>query len=1145
MIYKQIGAGITFYAVGIMALTHFIHLPKDKLILLRIILIIVGAAIGGAFAWYKKRTAPVNVAVSDGREFTDIAAVLDEAERKLAASKLPNNPRLNTLPVIIVTGPNGATKTTTVLQSGLEPELLAGQVHQDGAVAPTDIGNVWLTQRTAIVEVGPKAQGDFKTWALLTRRLAPKRFAAAIQQSKAMPRAAVVCFECEHFLNPGAAETVVTAAQAIRTQLLQIASSLGVNLPVYVLFTKLDRLAFFTDYARTFSEAEARQVLGVSVPPETGVVGVYGEREAARLTSAFDQLAASLSDKRTELLPRESEHESALSAYEFPREFRKMRTAMVKFLVELCRPSQLAAGPFLRGFYFCGVRPVTIEEQVAAVERPRARVQQSLNPEATAMFASYRAAVEEPSVRAKSSRKRVPQWVFLPHFYNDVVLGDDSGQKASAASSKTYFLRHAAMYTVILLALAFGALSLVSYLKNRALEHQVETAAATVSADTAKAPTLDSLTKLDSLRASLVQLREYQREHPPLMLRWGLYSGSALLPEARALYFDRFNTLLFSGVQSGLLSTMQSWPDTPPPNADYPYSYDSLKAYLETTSNPDKATQQFLPGVLEAHWEAGQTPDAQRASLARKQFEFYTSELIDHNPYSSKTDSQTVEHARHYLAQFAGVARVYQAMLTNANQVAKPIVYNSQFPGSSQVVINVREIPGAFTKPGYAWMAAAIKDPGKYVSGERWVLGDQAGAVSNTPNLQQAIQTLYTNDYISAWRDYFKRSVVVRYTSLEDAAKKLGILSAPNSPLLALFWLASQNTSIAGPAVNKAFKPLYNFMPPSNVDQYVGSTNSGYMTALTTLQSAVAEGAKMPPEQAETAGQQINASANSAMLATKQTALNFGIDADAHLENTIEKLIEDPITYVQGIAPNGPSPAPLNGAGAGFCGKYRSTLMNKYPFDPRASAQASLDDVAAIFAPQHGAFWQLYQDKLSKLLVKQGNTYSVVPGQKPELLPRFVNFFNNAARFSDALYANGTSQAPKLTFSLQPVFSNDIQSVTLAIDGQAATFKPGSPAQPFTWPGAGGVRMVAHSGADALYPSYDGLWAVFQFFNDADKPIPSPEWMLKSGLSNKPVTSPLTNQPIVVHFNLDMMGNPPVFQKGYFQTLGCVSEVAK
>ena len=35
-----------------------------------------------------------------------------------------------------------------------------------------------------------------------------------------------------------------------------------------------------------------------------------------------------------------------------PVEFRKLRAMAVQFMVDLCRPNQLGAGPFLRGFYF-------------------------------------------------------------------------------------------------------------------------------------------------------------------------------------------------------------------------------------------------------------------------------------------------------------------------------------------------------------------------------------------------------------------------------------------------------------------------------------------------------------------------------------------------------------------------------------------------------------------------------------------------------------------------------------------------------------------------------------------------------------------------------------------------------------------------
>ena len=47
------------------------------------------------------------------------------------------------LPVLLVVGPTGATKTTTIVRSGLDPELLAGDVFRGETVAPTQAVNLW------------------------------------------------------------------------------------------------------------------------------------------------------------------------------------------------------------------------------------------------------------------------------------------------------------------------------------------------------------------------------------------------------------------------------------------------------------------------------------------------------------------------------------------------------------------------------------------------------------------------------------------------------------------------------------------------------------------------------------------------------------------------------------------------------------------------------------------------------------------------------------------------------------------------------------------------------------------------------------------------------------------------------------------
>ena len=98
------------------------------------------------------------------------------------------------------------------------------------------------------------------------------------------------------------------------------------NLPVYALFTKKDRLPFLTENVRNLSNEEAQQVLGVTLPmagvrPE----GVYAEQEAARLGAHFEWLFRSLADNRIEFLPRENDPSKLPAGYEFPREFRKLR----------------------------------------------------------------------------------------------------------------------------------------------------------------------------------------------------------------------------------------------------------------------------------------------------------------------------------------------------------------------------------------------------------------------------------------------------------------------------------------------------------------------------------------------------------------------------------------------------------------------------------------------------------------------------------------------------------------------------------------------------------------------------------------------------------------------------------------------------
>ena len=184
------------------------------------------------------------------------------------------------------------------------------------------------------------------------------------------PRAALLCFDAETFTRAGSADALTAAARTLQARLGEISQRFGISFPVYVLFTKMNRVAFFEDFVRNLSNQEAGQVLGATLPmAQPGATGIYAEVETRRLSAAFDGLFYSLADRRIVFLPRENDPQKVPGAYEFPREFRKLRNGLVQFLVDVCRPSQLRASPFLRGFYFSGVRPVVVHD--TPVEAPR------------------------------------------------------------------------------------------------------------------------------------------------------------------------------------------------------------------------------------------------------------------------------------------------------------------------------------------------------------------------------------------------------------------------------------------------------------------------------------------------------------------------------------------------------------------------------------------------------------------------------------------------------------------------------------------------------------------------------------------------------------------------------------------------------
>lgn len=315
--------------------------------------------------------------------------------------------RLADWPVLVVLGDGNAAKTNQVIHAGVELELLAGQVYHGDAVVPTRSVNLWRAGAGLVAEVGSPLLRDDGRWPRLVAGLAPAR------QEQAR-RAALVCFDAERLLRPGAAETAVAMGQFLRDRVASLGAAWG-PFPVYVLFTKADRIPCFAEFVSLLEPEQTKEILGATLRAPAPGGPVAGTEP---VTAAFDRLCLALADRRTDLLARESHRERAGRAYEFPREMRKLRGAVAGLLAHWSAPP--GNGPFLRGFYFSGVRSAAAGDWLLATEHTT-----PLSSSATSLF---EAASTPPTTATGQPRElRVPQRLFLRSLFRDVLLADPLG----------------------------------------------------------------------------------------------------------------------------------------------------------------------------------------------------------------------------------------------------------------------------------------------------------------------------------------------------------------------------------------------------------------------------------------------------------------------------------------------------------------------------------------------------------------------------------------------------------------------------------------------------------------------------------------------------------------------------------------------
>ena len=1086
-----IGAiGMLIWLLVVWLVISFLGLGRRETQSVAAFLIILGVGAISSLIWYFLKQLKAREGPAEGQRVDEVDTAINTARKRLVAAKLSDKTRLSQLPLILCIGPSDSAKTSILIRSGLDPDLLTGEVQRGDAIVATRGVNLWYSNKTILLEAGGRLVSDQHRFSRLIRHIQPGRTSAVLSSGRQAPRIAIVTLSAEDLVRPGGGEQVLTHARELRARLLEVSKKLGIRLPVYVVFTKADKIPYFTDFVRNFSSDEAKEVLGATLPWDSGPAGTYADRTASRIGSAMQRLAGSLAGHRLQFLPRESQPPVLYGAYEFAREFRKIVPQATQFLVDVCKPSQLEVSPVLRGFYFSGVRAVVVEE--SGPMAPQQQRQQQSAMDATQVFVPSMFGMPQASAGAVGSvSRKVPQWMFLGRLFKDVIFKDRVALAATAGGARVNTLRRVLLATAAGIAIFYTLMLIISFAGNRRLKHRVEAAIRDVSGEALPAGDLvsvESLKQLDTLRQVTELLGGWNREGAPIGYRWGLYTGNKLYRQANKIYFARFDSLMYARTAERLRENMQNFPLVRNENSDYNYSYGQLKAHLIVTAYADKSTADFLVPVLEATWAQGRASVSdEKVRLARQQFTFFAEELArGKNPLPDVTDSARVAKARAFLSQFKDGQQIYQIMQSEAaRHGAKTFDFDKQFPNASPVLTAPHVIPAAFTRLGWRYMwDSAFKNSDKYFQGESWVLGQEKLTEQERFGIISNLKQVYRDDYAQHWVKLLQDARIAPFTNLQDASRKVKILGSNPSPLMQLINAVSLNTGFDSAYAATLFQPAL-VVSPNDSSKLISDASSPYMKAVQALGSALDAVNSASPSDREGPAQEAKNQTSAAKLAANGIQLSFATVPGA-VGPDITRLLGAGFSSIDNMLGR-VGVAGLNTSGNDFCSNM-GRVLSKAPVNPNGTP-ASMDELTAFFAKPDGALWSLYNGQLNKMISSTGISYAPTPGASVKVNPRFLAFFNRAAQFSRALYPEGSKQVPQLAFSFRAITNPDVSQVKLQVDGTTKIYSATRTGdQAFVWLGenAGLARLDVTIKGNPQPLEKTGTWALFQLFAQAN-----------------------------------------------------------
>lgn len=925
----------------------------------------------------------------------------------------------------------------------------------------------------------------------------------------------------------GNEQAQIAEAAALRSRLAELRETLGIRFPVYLLVTKVDQLAGFTEYFASLTAEGRAQEWGFTLP--FGREMLAGEGLHARCSAEMAQLAARIRNGVNTRLQDEHDPARRRLLETLPEEFDALSPALLGMLDRIfldSRYDDTQLHSTLRGVYF-----TSAEQTGTAATVNHTTVLQRLTH---AQDASVQSA-KTPGIQGFFLHSLLTRIVFpAAHLVSPNLRWE-------YRSRLLHLIGHAlALFLFVWLAIglrmSFGHNS--DYLD--AIAPKVQALMAHVT-QLYKTPKTDAIPGVLNEARDLPAYSGLDLDHPDGSFRYGLYSAPDIVNAGTHAYDTLEDNLLLPQI----VHRMEDVISQGIASKDSESTYEALRVYLMLYDKAKFNASDVKTWVLR-DWNNTDSASVfgGRASMIGHAEQLFSGRRVVQSPLIR--NNALIEQARAFLDGSNATDRLYErakaAMLQDApNEFT---LVRAVGPQASMVFTRAsgaplsRGVPGIFTYDGYhnlfdkrlpEFVQIARED-------DAWVMGRSPlgeaqkksadlvnEATGNDDALTAAIRRDYLMEYAQQWDAFLGDIRVVSGTSLEFNLQVLRSLAAPDSPLARLARAAEHETTLSTPlaapdgsllqkvagqqvasAVNKAltarpseqvereivdnhFAALREIVT-GNADNPAASPGNAtpaaasaappagrtgldgimtllndYYTALTVANNALSNNS-MPP--ASDAATKLKMAAATMPAPFQAVLLQLASDGSIEINQGVGQLLSRQMQAVIG-------------------GTCRLTIEGNYPFSPDSTRDVSIDDFTRVFA-SGGVIDDFFTKTLAPFVNTTANPwrYRILPGttepvQGPDLEP-----FQHAKAIRDIFFTDPgqkqmTWKAVLRVQGLDPA----ITTLSMNIDGQFMQYQHG-PVEPFsvTWPGPRGgahaeITASPRISASTSTLSADGPWA--------------------------------------------------------------------